>query len=477
MDSKVWSIIEYNQWIRDECPLNENVLELDVSFSKLSSLVNLQNLVNLEYLNCVGNHLTDLNDIQNLTNLQILNCSMNQLITLNGIQNLTNLQQLYCYNNKLTTINGIQNLTNLTHLYCTNNNLTNLNDIQNLVNLQKLYCSKNHLTALNYIENLVNLEELHYHNNNITTLNYIQNLVKLKKLNFSNNNITTLNGIQNLINLQILNCTNNNLTNLNNIQNLTNLQKLYCNHNNLTTLNGIQNLVNLQYLNCSFNNLTTLNDIQYLIRLEECYYSNNPIEHIPPNILRRLNQIHNGQNIYGDSQNVHNHHIQESIRQSIFNILQTKPTITNTNELIINDPILSEQTKRLLFEYSTCKDVHSCLNITFEELLLYVFDRIEQNEHKDEIKRVLNIEIDESVCKCFTGRISRLINCLNGFDPLVSINISDSEQISQIIILIRNELNQTNSYSTSVHKQLVRNRLKELMYPNDVIELWIENIE
>ena len=159
------------------------------------------------------------------------------------------------------------------------------------------------------------------------------------------------------------------------------------------------------------------------------------------------------------------------------NILKSKPTISNPYQLIINDPILTEQTKWLLFEYATCKDVHTSLNITFEELLLYVFDRIEQNEHKDEIKRVLNIEMDESVCKCFTGRISRLVNCLNGFDPLVSINISDSEQISQIIILIRNELERTNNYDINMHKQLVEERLKELKYSNDVIDVWIQNIE
>jgi hypothetical protein len=66
---------------------------------------------------------------------------------------------------------------------------------------------------------------------------------------------------------------------------------------------------------------------------------------------------------------------------------------------------------------------------------------------------------------------------LNGFDPLVSINVSESEQISQIIILIRNQLYQTNSYSIIVHKQLVEERLKELNYSNDMIDVWIQNIE
>ena len=41
-------------------------------------------------------------------------------------------------------------------------------------------------------------------------------------------------------------------------------------------------------------------------------------------------------------------------------------------------------------EYKNITDIYSDLNITFEELLLYVFNRIEINEHKDEIKQVLN---------------------------------------------------------------------------------------
>ena len=47
--------------------------------------------------------------------------------------------------------------------------------------------------------------------------------------------------------------------------------------------------------------------------------------------------------------------------------------------------------------------------------------------------------MSDSLCKCFTGRMSRLINCLNGFDELVQINISENEQIGQIIILVREQ--------------------------------------
>ncbi len=41
--------------------------------------------------------------------------------------------------------------------------------------------------------------------------------------------------------------------------------------------------------------------------------------------------------------------------------------------------------------------------------------------------------MSDSLCKCFTGRITRLINCLNVLDPLVEINLlSENEMINMI---------------------------------------------
>ena len=83
----------------------------------------------------------------------------------------------------------------------------------------------------------------------------------------------------------------------------------------------------------------------------------------------------------------------------------------------------------------------------------------------------------ESVCKCFTGRISRLINCLNGFDELVNIKIAGNEQISQIISLTRNKLVKEGNYSVELHRKLVFSSLKELDYDNDIISEWVNYIE
>jgi hypothetical protein len=174
---------------------------------------------------------------------------------------------------------------------------------------------------------------------------------------------------------------------------------------------------------------------------------------------------------------VHNHSIQESIRESIQNILKIKPTIKNLNNLILNDNILTTKTKEILMEYLEDTSVHTILNITFEELLLYVFNRIQINKHKDEIKRILNSEMHESVRKCFTGRISRLINCLNGFDELVNIKIAGNEQISQIISAIQNKLNKEGNYNIELHREQVFDSLKDLDYDNDIINEWVNYIE
>ena len=71
---------------------------------------------------------------------------------------------------------------------------------------------------------------------------------------------------------------------------------------------------------------------------------------------------------------------------------------------------------------------------------------------------ILNDEITDSQCKCYTGRMSRLINCLNGYMDKVEIKISDTEQIGYVINAVELEL---------LNRQ----------YNIDIIEQWIVHIE
>ena len=450
-----WNYDNYEEWINQGHPINAEVLELDISFSMMTSLEPVKNLINLKVLNCSYNKINSLEPIKELTNLKVLYCYSNKIRSLEPIKNLINLKVLNCSHNKIKSLEMIKNLINLEELSCVNNKIRNLGPINNLTSLEELYCGFNKILLVEPIKNLINLKVLDCHNNQIQSLEPIKNLIKLEELYCSSNKILLLEPLRNLINLK----------------------HFYCSSNQIQSLEPINNLINLENLDCYSNQIQSLEPINNLINLQLLYYSNNQIEYTPPNIVRRLDRIMNGQNIYNDSENVHNHNIQECVRKSIQNILNIKPIIINVYDYILNDDIFTSKTKEILLDHINCKDVHCTLNITFEELLLHVINRIEKSEYKLEIKNILNVEMLDSECKCFTGRISRLINCLNGFDELVKINISENEQIGQIISLVRNELILKGKYTIENHKSIVKEELLNREYLLETINEWINFIE
>jgi len=101
--------------------------------------------VNLKYLYCGGNFLTDL-DIYNNINLIIISCS-NNLLTSLDFSNNQSTQGIYAYMNLITDIDVSQN-SNLEILNCFGNQITNLDITQNQ-NLWSLRCNQNQLTILN----------------------------------------------------------------------------------------------------------------------------------------------------------------------------------------------------------------------------------------------------------------------------------------------------------------------------------------
>src|SRR3990167_5282365 len=79
----------------------------------------------------------------------------------------------------------------------------------------------------------------------------------------------------------------------------------------------------------------------------------------------------------------------------------------------------------------------------------------------------LNEEISESISTCFTGKISRLINCLCGFSQCVMIYISDSEQIYNIISIAKLKFTDLNYVKPYVKQELI-----ERNYNIDIIDEW-----
>ena len=402
------------------------------------------------------------------------------------IVQLTRITTLSLAYNKLTQLPGeIGQLTQLTTLYLQNNNLTQVPvEIGQLAQLTTLYLCNNKLTHLPVeIGQLAQLTILYLSNNNLTQVPVeIGQLAQLITLNLCNNKLTHLPvEIGQLIQLGILYLSNNKLTHLPvEIGHLTQLHTLYLRDNNITQLPvEIGNLSRLTTLYLQNNKLTHLPvEIGHLIQLTSLYLSDNPVENllnpIIQRVIQRIENRPNGNTIYSDTQNVHSSSIQQSIRDSINNLM---------NAFIVDYPltyldwsVLNQKTKEIITEYIDCNDIHTMLNITFKELFTAVVIEMDKlsPDLQIEIQKRMNEEMQDSECKCFTGRISRLVNCLCGYSDKVKIQISENEEINNIISVI---MSKRELKTIEMLKKEVNLALTERGYADEKIAEWLEYVE
>ena len=338
-------------------------------------------------------------------------------------------------------------------------------------------CSSNNLTDLPS-KLPGSLQELHCSDNNLTFLPS-KLPESLRGLVCSNNNLTSLPSSL-PESLRVLYCYQNNLTSLPSSL-PDSLRVLYCSDNNLTELPS-KLPGSLRVLYCYYNKLKALPINLHELRnltLVDC--SDNEIEYIPPQTTRFLNSLKNTDmtqpKLYNDGQNVHDHQIQESIRNSIYGVIKEKPSITTEemNEEIVSNTVLTEVTKRLLLEYCGDESIHGVMGISFKELLLAVWSIIRDHKDGNEILGIMNTEMADADCKCFTGKMSRLINCLNGYDDRVVITMAENDQIGNIIIIEKEKLRE--GYDVEKHKSNVKIAMEERGYTKETIEEWIGYIE
>ena len=492
---KTITYIDINN-IRHKKQYDDNVVEIDLSRRKITEIKGLNNLVNLQELNLSNNMITEIKNIDNLSNLQELDLSNNMIIEIKNINNLVNLQKLTLFENKITEIKNIDNLVNLQVLSLSANGITEIKNIDTLVNLQILHLSANRISEIKGLDNLSNLHELDLSANRITEIKNIDNLVNLHTLELYRNKITEIKNINNLSNLRKLNLYMNKITEIKNINNLSNLRELNLSMNEITEIKSLDNKYNLRELNLSGNHITEIKGLDNLVNLQKLILSANRITEIPLTILNNINLIYFYHNIhivnpiitrffnrntikankiaiYNDNQNVHNSDINKSISQSIYAILNSVDNNNFYMNDILSDPILTTETKESLVEYSACNDVHSTLNVTFSEVLQSVWCIIQKHADSIEIKRILNAEMSESICKCFTGRLSRLINTLNGFDNRVCIMISNNDAIGNIIVIT---IAKNKDKNIIEQKEICKLELLARGYELDIIDEWIDYI-
>ncbi len=354
-------------------------------------------------------------------------------------------------------------------------------EIQFLIQLIELNLNMNKLKKIpKEIQYLTQLTKLHFANNLIKDIpTEIQFLTQLTHLYLGVNQIKKIpSEIQFLTQLTLLDLLRNQIKEIPiEIQFLIQLTSLNLYTNQIKKIpKEIQFLIQLTHLNLFGNNINELPlEIINLRNLIYFYYQNNPIENLlNPIINRFINRIKNKQiyNIHNDTQNVHSSSIQQSIKDSIFNLL--KQLKGPYKYYYLDDLVLTQQTKEQLIEYSNCTDIHTQLDCTFEELLNAVFYEIQfyDLDKQISVKKRINEEMLDGLCMCFTGRISRLVNSLSGLSEKVSIKISENEEISNIIILANKKYKKIEEI-----KDYVKKEMKERMYNDSIIVEWLSYID
>jgi hypothetical protein len=390
-------------------------------------------------------------EIKGLGSLQRLNLSYNTITKIEGLKSLTSLQVFYLGDNRITKMEGLKDLTSLQELDLHNNSITKMEGLEGLASLQILHLDGNRITKIEGLEDLASLQILYFSDNSITKMEGLEGLASLRELDLHDNRITKIEGLEGSASLQALHLYNNGITKIEGLEDLTSLQILDIANNQIKDIPV--SIVNLRSLRTLYSDVS-LNPIIY-------------------RFLNR-NQIKSSRTIYLDGQNVHDSQINRSIMESLYRLLNEKVDCTDQEIIdeIIGDRILSTESKEALVEYSRILDVHSQLNVTFMEALKSVWAIIRKHKQSDEIKKILDGEIQDSICKCQTGRLSRLVNTLNGFDPRVSVRISNSQEISNIIIMAKQKTN-----NLGEQQKIITNELAERGYSKQTIDEWLVYLE
>jgi len=169
-----------------------------INRTKISSINELQNNIEMTRLNVKQNELTSLPEtIGNLTALTDIYASQNKLTTIPAsIGNLKQVNKLFLSRNNLTSLpEEIGELTEITVLTIDYNQLKKLpNSIGNFKKMKNLDIQHNKLSNLpTSIKGMIAVDYLILNNNEFKTLpSVITKMPKLTKINFENNQITEL---------------------------------------------------------------------------------------------------------------------------------------------------------------------------------------------------------------------------------------------------------------------------------------------
>jgi hypothetical protein len=210
------------------------------------SILNINTLKELTYLNCSANLIESL-DVSQLKNLETLVCTQGRLTSVN-VSGLNKLHHLHLDTNLLSDLN-LSGLVSLKHIQCQNNKLTKL-DLTGLTKLEDLICNDNQIQSFNNLTDCVSLYKMWLHHNLLTNINLLK-CTRLFELWADNNKLKTID-LTGLLNIKNASLGNNELVSIE-LSGTTNIDFIRLSYNNLSAID-LSGFVNMTNIECNHNN-------------------------------------------------------------------------------------------------------------------------------------------------------------------------------------------------------------------------------
>ena len=194
------------------------------------------------------------------------------------------------------------------------------------------------------------------------------------------------------------------------------------------------------------------------------------------NIIRNQNQK---ASVYNDTQNVHNHEINE-------NVLNIASSIVNNNSKTSDILMIEDELKKYYPEYEKHQvEIEKSLNrikndsskfrdgITISMIFDKIIGIISNSKYKSEMIKRLGEELYEMNGLCSTGHMSRLINVIQGFDipNELQIKINPKDEIyANIQSYLSSEIQKSDNYEQLMDDMIdtnVENKKRFISFVSD----------
>lgn len=204
-------------------------------------------------------------------------------------------------------------------------------------------------------------------------------------------------------------------------------------------------------------------------------------------LIGHIHEEKRDRTVYEDRENVHDHHIQTSLKQALTKLEQDDVTDTpDFIEDIKQKFILLELPLTNIIENSFTRIIEDTTpfgKLTLHGILQRIWKRIKNHPHNDQLIRRLHQELNDMYDKCSSGHMARLISVLDTYDFHISISL-ESQLLANIKARIHSSIQKMNDeeyrsellnsmigdkrefrYYCEIYKSVLQNELKTEFVP------------